>query len=96
MLRSQQQKLLKDYAQPHPGGRLIFDDYGIEDTTSDGRSMRLPWAEYELCVITPEVLVLALGNIMYFMPARPELADQITCALAHFGKAGSVIDLSGA
>ena len=94
-LRSQQQKLLKDDAQPHPGGRLVFDSYGIEDTSSDGRSMRLPWAEYELCMITPEVLVLALGNIMYFMPARAETVKQVTCALAHFRQAGSVIDLGG-
>ena len=95
-LRKQQQKFLLDYAQPHPGGRLVFDGYGIEDTSSDGRSMRLPWAEYELCVITPEVLVLVLGNIMYFMPAREETVKQVVCALAHFGRAGSVIDPGGA
>lgn len=94
-LRSQQRKLMRGYAQPHPGGRLVFDRYGIEDASSDGRSMRLPWAEYELCVITPEVLVLALGNIMYFMPARSETAEQTVAALAHFGQAGSVMDLRG-
>ena len=44
-------KLMRGYAQPHPGGRLVFDRYGIEDASSDGRSMRLPWEEYEKQII---------------------------------------------
>ena len=94
--RGELQKRMRDYAQQHSGGKLFFDDYGIEDTSSDGRSMRLPWAEYELCVITPEVLVLTLGNILYFMPAQPETAAQVIAALAHFGKSASVFDLRDA
>ena len=92
-MRGQLKKHLCNYAQRHPGGKLVFDGYGIEDTVSDGRSMRLPWAEYELCVITPEVIVLALGSIMYFMPAQPETAAQVIAALAHFGRDEGVFDL---
>lgn len=92
-MRGQLKKRMRDYAQQHPDGKLVFDGYGIEDTVSDGRSSRLPWAEYELCVITPEVIVLALGSIMYFMPAQPETAAQVVAALAHFGRDRSVFDL---
>lgn len=94
-LHSQQRKLMRGYAQPHPGGRLVFDRYGIEDASSDGRSMRLPWEEYELCVITPEVLVLAMGSIMFFVPAAPQTVSRVIDVLTRSGRAGSIRDLRG-
>lgn len=57
--------------------------------------MRLPWEEYELCVITPEVLVLAMGSIMFFVPAAPQTVSRVIDVLTRSGRAGSIHDLRG-
>ena len=73
-------------------GRLIFDDNGIEDTTEAGKSVRLLWNDYEMCIIIRDTLVIVMGSIFYFMPAAPETELAVRSALAAYGKADTIYD----
>lgn len=85
-------KVRKDYQAKHTGGDIIFDSFGIEDRELSGKTVRLGWPEYELCVITNQVITLMLGNMMYVTPYREDVCGQLAQALEYYGKAETIID----
>lgn len=86
-------KRIQDSSQlPSRGGRLFFDDYGIEDTTNEGRSARLPWRDYEMCVIIHDTIVIMMSGIINYLPADRETEIAVRDALAAYGKADTIFD----
>lgn len=73
-------------------GYLIFDDNGIEDTTETGKSVRLLWNDYEMCIIIQNTLVVVMGSIFYFVPAAPETEQAVRSALAKYGREDTFFD----
>lgn len=85
-------QIRQKYREKHTGGDIIFDSFGIEDRELSGKTVRLGWSEYELCVITNQVITMILGHMLYVIPYTNEVSRQIVQALAEFGKADTVID----
>ena len=85
-------KVRKDYCEEHAGGDIIFDSFGIEDREPSGKTVRLGWKEYEMFVITNQVMTLILGNMLFVTPYQEEVCMQLTQALEYYGKADTIID----
>lgn len=85
-------KVRKDYQVNHTGGDIIFDSFGIEDRELSGKTVRLSWKEYEMCVITNQVITLMLGNWLYVTPYKEEVYGQLVQALEYYGKADTIFD----
>ena len=91
-LRKAMHQIRQKYREKHTGGDIIFDSFGIEDRELSGKTVRLSWSEYELCVITNQVITMLLGHMLYVIPYTDEVSRQIVQALGTFGKADTVID----
>ena len=91
-MKKQYQQIKKSRSKDVNGGKLVFDHFGIEDTDEDGKSMRLPWSEYEACIFVEDTIVLLMNGAFYFVPASSETEQGVRHALSHYRKEDTILD----
>lgn len=78
--------------QNGPDGTVNFDADGIREENEKGKSTHFDWADWDVCVVTPKVIVLTFKTpVLLFFPYSREAAITVAHAVRAFGKEDSLV-----
>ena len=78
--------------QNGPDGTVNFDAGGIREENEKGKPTHFDWADWDVCVVTPKVIVLTFKTpVLLFFPYSREAAITVAHAARAFGKEDSLV-----
>ena len=78
--------------QNGPDGTVDFDADGIREMNEKGKPTHFDWADWDVCVVTPKVIVLTFRTpVLLFFPYSREAAITVEHAARAFGKEDSLV-----
>lgn len=78
--------------QNGPDGTVNFDAGGIREENEKGKPTHFDWADWDVCVVTPKVIVLTFRTpVLLFFPYSREAAITVAHAARAFGKEDSLV-----
>ena len=78
--------------QNGPDGTVNFDAGGIREENEKGKPTHFDWADWDVCVMTPKVIVLTFKTpVLLFFPYSREAAITVAHAARAFGKEDSLV-----
>ena len=78
--------------QNGPDGTVNFDADGIREENEKGKPTHFDWADWDVCVVTPKVIVLTFKTpVLLFFPYSREAAITVAHAARAFGKEDSLV-----
>ena len=78
--------------QNGPDGTVNFDADGIREENEKGKPTHFDWADWDVCVVTPKVIVLTFRTpVLLFFPYSREAAITVAHAARAFGKEGGLV-----
>lgn len=82
----------RSWQQNGPDGTVNFDADGIREENEKGKPTHFDWADWDVCVVTPKVIVLTFKTpVLLFFPYSREAAITVAHAARAFGKEDSLV-----
>ena len=93
MLRRIYRRSWQQFRQQNgPDGTVNFDAGGIREENEKGKPTHFDWADWDVCVVTPKVIVLTFKTpVLLFFPYSREAAITVAHAARAFGKEDSLV-----
>lgn len=93
MLRRNYRHSWQQFRQQNgPDGTVNFDADGIREENEKGKPTHFDWADWDVCVVTPKVIVLTFKTpVLLFFPYSREAAITVAHAARAFGKEDSLV-----
>lgn len=93
MLRRNYRHSWQQFRQQNgPDGTVNFDADGIREENEKGKPTHFDWADWDVCVMTPKVIVLTFKTpVLLFFPYSWEAAITVAHAARAFGKEDSLV-----